>query len=52
LADRIDKYFPQQLKNFNEYKLVFITKENYEIDEIEDKKAAFKTRKDKFEKIL
>jgi HSP90 family molecular chaperone len=52
LADRIDEYFFQQLKNFNECKWVFITKENYEIDEIEDRKAASETCKGKFEKIV
>jgi HSP90 family molecular chaperone len=51
LADRIDEYFFQQLKNFNEYKLVFITKENYEIDEIEDKKQHLKHVKTSLKKF-
>jgi molecular chaperone HtpG len=51
LTDPIDEYSFQKLKDYNDHKLIFITKKNCEIDETEDEKAVFETRKGKFEKI-
>jgi molecular chaperone HtpG len=51
LRDPIDEYSFQQLKDYNDRKLICITKDNCEIDETEDDKAAFEARKSKFEKI-
>jgi molecular chaperone HtpG len=51
LRDPIDEYSFQQLKDYNDHKLICITKDNCKIDETEDDKAAFEARKGKFEKI-
>jgi molecular chaperone HtpG len=49
LVEPIDEYVTQQLKDYNNHKLICITKENLELDE-EDKDSFENTKKD-FEKV-
>jgi molecular chaperone HtpG len=51
LTDPIDEYSFQQLKDYSDHKLICITKENYEIAEMDEEKKAFEDLKTKFEPI-
>jgi molecular chaperone HtpG len=51
LMDPINEYSFQQLKDYNDHKLIFITKENYEIDEAEYEKAAFEAAKESLKRL-
>jgi len=52
LVDPIDEYAVQQLKEFEEKKLVCVTKEGLKLDETEDEKKKAEEEKAKFENLL
>jgi len=51
LTDPIDEYCFQQLNEYEDHKLMCITKENCEIDETEEEKKEFEELKTKFEPV-
>jgi molecular chaperone HtpG len=51
LADPIDEYCTQQLKEYDGKKLKCITKENLEFDQTEEEKKAFEEKKAEFEPL-
>ena len=51
LTDPIDEYCFQQLNEYEDHKLMCITKENCEIDETEEEKKEFEELKAKFEPV-
>ncbi len=51
LAEPIDEYVVQQLKNYNDKELVSVSKEGLELEETEEEKKAFEEAKSKTEKL-
>jgi molecular chaperone HtpG len=51
MADPLDEYITQQVKTYQEKKLINITKENIDLNDSENEKAEFENAKDEFKTL-